>query len=285
MNALRAIWLFLRLRTRHLFRVLLNAVRTIPAVLGFECRRVSALPRLIITVGLVIFPGVLAALVHYCGAHVRDPEPLRQPERWTFMMFVLVPEVVCLLGLLLWATPVIQTEVEGKTWPYLAVRPCGKVPILLGKYLTAVVWTVLAAWLALVLSLIVVIPSGKAHSGVLVLGALVVLSALTYGALYVLIGVLFLRRSMIVAVAYTFVFEFLVSWIPAMVKQFTVQYHLRNLAAIWLPSDYVSGFFLASAGTAPWWQHVLILLGMTAVFLTAAALVLRRRQLITAPEV
>jgi F0F1-type ATP synthase assembly protein I len=60
---------------------------------------------------------------------------------------------------------------------------------------------------------------------------------------------------------------------------------LRNLAAIWLPSDYVSGFFLASAGTAPWWQHVLILLGMTAVFLTAAALVLRRRQLITAPEV
>jgi ABC-type transport system involved in multi-copper enzyme maturation permease subunit len=257
----------------------MNPLRTVLVVLGFECRRGLALWRMIVLAGLAVFPALLGALVKSGGA------PLGEPAPWIFMNFVLIPEVVCLLGLLLWATPVIQTEVEGKTWPYLAVRPCGKVPILLGKYLTAVLWTALAAWLAILLSLVMVTPRVGAASLAAVLAAMVGFSSLTYGALFVLFGVLFLRRGMVVAVAYTFIFEFLVSWVPAMVNRCTVQYHLRNLMAKWLPEAYVPPWARQLTSDAPPWQHVLFLLGMIAVLLTAASLVLRRRQLVSAPEV
>ena len=257
----------------------MNPLRTVWVVLTFELRRAAALPRLIIMAALVIFPTALAGLIRHGGGR------WNQKEIWTLMMFILVPEVVCLLGLLLWATPVIQAEVEGKTWPYLAVRPCGKVPVLIGKYLAAVLWTAAAAWIGLLLSLLVAIPDRDVVQGVLVLVALVGLSSLAYGALFVLLGVLFLRRGMIVAVAYTFVFEFLVSWIPAMVNQLTVQYHLRNLLVKWMLLESTPHEFRQMVSDAPPWRHILILLGMTAAFLTAASLVLRRRQLITAPEV
>ncbi len=52
--------------------------------------------------------------------------------------YILVPQVICMLGLLLWATPAIHSELEAKTWVYLAMRPAGKQAILLGKYLVAV---------------------------------------------------------------------------------------------------------------------------------------------------
>ncbi len=40
-------------------------------------------------------------------------------------MFVLLPQVVTVLGLLLWATPVVHSELEGQTWVYAVVRPGG----------------------------------------------------------------------------------------------------------------------------------------------------------------
>jgi ABC-type transport system involved in multi-copper enzyme maturation permease subunit len=257
----------------------MNALRSVLVIFGFECRKGLTLGRLGVVVGLALFPAVLAALVKHGGA------PLDEPAPWVFLNFVLTVEVVCLLGVLLWATPAIQAEVEGKTWPYIAVRPCGKVPILLGKYLTAVFWTALTAWLAIPLALAVVTPKEGAARISLVLAAMVGFSALAYGALFVLFGVLFLRRGMIVAVAYTFIFEFLVSWVPALVNRLTVQYHLRNLAAKWLPDAYVPPWARKLLSQAPPWQHLLFLMGITTILLTAAALVLRRRQLIAAPEV
>jgi ABC-type transport system involved in multi-copper enzyme maturation permease subunit len=71
------------------------------------------------------------------------------------MLLYLIPQVVCLLGLLLWATPNVHSELEGRTWIYLAVRPDGKAMVLLGKYLTAVAWSASACLLALTISVIV----------------------------------------------------------------------------------------------------------------------------------
>lgn len=262
----------------------MNALRAIWVVSAFELRRGITPWRLLVIALLVVFPPTVAGLVRHGGGYVG------QKEIWAWMMFYLVAGVVCLLGLLLWATPVIHAEVDGKTWPYLAVRPCGKVPILLGKYLTAVLWTAVAAWLGLVLSLAVAVPESDVVKGVLSLAALVALSSLAYGALFVLLGVLFLRRGMIVAVAYTIVFEFIVGLIPAMVNRFTILYHLRNLLTKWMLMGTARPGFrgprihqIVSELSST--EHILILLGMTAAFLTLASVVLRRRQLITAPEV
>jgi ABC-type transport system involved in multi-copper enzyme maturation permease subunit len=264
-------------KTGTIFSQAVLALRTAWVVWRFECRRALGVGRLATVAALALFPVGLLGLVQYHGAHLERFD-------WAVTLFVLIPEVISLAGLLLWATPVIQAEVEGKTWTYLAVRPGGKVPILLGKYAAAVTWAMLTALLSLSLSIGIVAPADKLQEGWLTLAALTVLSCLTYGALYVLIGVIALRRGMIVAVAYTFLFEFLVGMVPAMVNQFTVQYHLRTLLVRWLHMIDGPAGLTTMIGAGPPWRHVVILLAATAVLLTMAAAMLRRRELMTAGE-
>ena len=130
-------------------------------------------------------------------------------------------------------TPVVQTEVEGKTWPYLVVRPAGKAPILAGKYAAGVFWSMLTGWLALTLAIAVLRPPQQALHAWCVIAVLVALSCAAYGSLFALLGVVFLRRGMVFAVVYTLL-EFIVRWIPAMIKQATVQYHLQGLLVHWM---------------------------------------------------
>ncbi len=108
------------------------------------------------------------------------------------------------MGLLLWATPVISTEIEGQTWIYLAMRRSGRSLVLLGKYLTAVLWSVSAALVSTSMCAIVMGPAGGWKLW-WVICVLSVLSCIAHAALYVLIGTLFFRRTMVTAVFYTMV--------------------------------------------------------------------------------
>ena len=42
---------------------------------------------------------------------------------YVVVMFLLIPQVVTVLGLLLWATPIVHSELEAQTWGYAVVRP------------------------------------------------------------------------------------------------------------------------------------------------------------------
>jgi ABC-type transport system involved in multi-copper enzyme maturation permease subunit len=249
------------------------------ATFCYECRRAFGPGRLVLVAALALFPPALIGLIQFQGAHL---DQNRGP--WAVTLFILIPEVVCLLGLLLWATPVIQSEIEGKTWTYLAVRPGGKVPILLGKYAAALVWTLGTALVSLTLTLLVLSPPEGFFQPWGVFARLILLSCVTYAALYALLGVVFLRRAMGVAVAYTFLFEFLGGFIPAMVNQLTVQYHLRSLLFDWLDITDAPRRVREMFGTGPAWEHVLGLGLMSLALLTLASLILRRRELVTTPD-
>jgi ABC-type transport system involved in multi-copper enzyme maturation permease subunit len=245
---------------------------TVWTVFRFEIGRILTLPRLAIGAALTLFPVALLALMVYHGAN------LSRPQSGSVALFVLIPEMLCLMSILLWATPVIHAEVEGKTWAYLAVRPAGKGPILLGKYLAAVAWTGALALVSLTISVAIIHPENGSLFTWLVFARLIVFSCFAYSAIFVLLGVVFLRRGMLAAVAYTVVFEVLVAFIPAVINQFTVQYHLRCLLIQSMPevAQNLRGLF----GDNPWWQHVLILAAMTVVALSVAAAVLRQRELV-----
>ena len=251
------------------------------SVLQFEFRRALTWQRLVFVAALALFPAGMISLIQHQGGHLQ-----RGPAA-EIALFVLIPEVLCLLGLLLWAAPAVYSELEGKTWIYLAVRPAGRGSILVGKYLAAVAWTILTGWLSLALCLGVLRFDMSVSHLMIPLAALVVCSCVVYGALYILIGVLFLQKALVAAVAYTALMETLIAWLPAMINHFSVQYHLRCLLLKWtnhpdLPgSRQFSALFLS---TDPAWQHVALLLGATVVLLTAALLVLLRRQLVIARE-
>jgi len=252
-------------------------------VYRFECARTRTVSRLVFGVALALFPVAMVALIQYQGGH------LEIEGRAAATLFILVAQVVCLMGLLLWATPVVHSELESKTWIYLAVRPGGKGSVLLGKYLAAARWTALTALVGLTLSMPIVRPQADALRLWGVLAALVVLACLAYGALYVLLGVIFLRRAMVAAVAYTFFSEFVLTWLPATIHQFTVQYHLRCLGVKWMGWTSLPGQIRLDESllfsTAPAWQHLLSLLGFAAALLVVAVQILRRRELVKADEV
>ena len=217
------------------------------------------------------------------------PDERKVPDTvWGLILFGLIPEVITLFGLLLWVTPVVQAELEGRTWIYLAVRPRGRVSLLLGKYLTAVTWTALAGCVSATICVQIAQPEEALRLWITML-ALVGLACLGYGALYSLIGVLLHRRAMVIAVAYTLIFEFLVSLIPAVINKFTVQYRLRNLLVSFMDwrellmqeSGEASDVLL---GKEPPWLHVIILIGITIFLLAVAAQVIQRKEYATADE-
>lgn len=264
------------------------AVPNIQAVFRFEWQRSLSLSRLAWWFVMAAFPVALTGVLVWRGVVMNDASLTVDP-RWALVLYALVPNVVCYMGLLLWVTPAVHTELQSRTWSYLAVRPDGKVAMLVGKYLAAVSWTALAACAALLVSIVIARPSYSIRT-LWVLTALTVLSCISYGALYALFAVLFRRRAMVIAVAYTLIFEFIVTYVPAVINQLTVQYRLRCLLVRWMDwedQQQLMGGPLPEAlfGTAPAWHHVAILLVTAIALLSVACFMLRRSELATPDEV
>jgi ABC-type transport system involved in multi-copper enzyme maturation permease subunit len=255
--------------------------RNVWTVCGFEFRRTLTWRRLLLTFALAMFPVMLICLVQFQGAH------LERDDRGELSLFFLVPGVVCILGSILWATGVIHSELEEKTWTYLALRPVGRGAILTGKYCSAVAWTSICAMISLVACLAVLLAFGDRLTHGPSLALLAILSTAAYSAVFVLLGVLFPSRAMVAAVAYTAVMESIVAWLPAAINRFSVLFHLRCLFADWLldaSGTHGPGFDSLFFDTMTAEQHLAVLIGIVATFLSAAAIILRRRQLMLSAD-
>lgn len=250
----------------------MNVLRRVPAVFAFEWRRTQSPIRVAWWILLATFPPLLLGLIRFSLGRPPEPEPAE------LVVFILGPGVVCMLGVFLWATPWLSTELEGLSWVYLAVRPQGALAVLLGKYLVAVAWAIPAGLIATALGAAIIAESDVPQL-IWVQWRLVVLSCLAYAAVFVLIGVLFPKRAMVLCVFYTIVFEVVLASIPAAVNLLTVQYRLRCLLVRWLGWEErlldSAPVFRAYFGdqSAAW--HVSVLLLQTAIYLGIAALVLR----------
>ena len=228
-------------------------------VIRFELSRSLTLARLLVWAGLVAFPVTLVGILSQ-SVNVQREEPMG------FILFLLVPEVVCLLGLLLWATPAIATEIEGQTWIYLAMRRTGRGVVALGKYLTAVFWTLSAALVAIPICVIFIRPENPIRM-LVVMCVLATLSCFAYAALYLFIGLLFRKRTMVTAVGFTLAIEFGLSFVPALANKLTVNYRLRGLLADWLQWDEVRSRAELVFGSEPASTHLIALAIYTAALL------------------
>lgn len=259
---------------------LLPQVGNVRAVFLFEWRRSFTGPRIGWWLLLACFPACMVVLIQFATRQKLPREP------WIIFLFVLIPMLVTMLGAFLWTTPAISSELERRSWAYLAVRPHGGVAVLLGKYLAAVTWVVSAALVGLVLALLMAPIDRPLETG-LVIARLALLASPAYAAVYLVIGTLIPKRSMAAAVAYTLVLELVVSLAPAMINQLTVQYRLRSLLAAWTSiTAPPGGGFLASGliSNAPPWHHVVILSAYTIILVTVAVTVLRGSEFTTSEE-
>jgi len=252
-----------------------SLVHRILAVLRFEGKRSLSALRMLWWCLLTMFPAMLLGLIRFNVGRPPSPEPAE------IAVYVLCPGVVCMLGVFMWATPWLSSELEGRSWVYLAVRPEGALSVMLGKYLLAVFWTMPAGLIATTLSSLIIAKSEALHLMWAQWG-LVILSCVAYAAIFVLIGALFPKRAMVIGVFYAIVFEVVLASVPAAVNLLTVQYRLRCLFVRWLEwdkRDAASGpLFQAYLGEESALWHVGTLLAMTAGFLAVAAFILRWKE-------
>ena len=247
-------------------------------VVRFELRRSLSIGRITIWTILVLFPVALVATVRLFGENRED-----NPETWGLILYFLIPEVVCLLGLLLWATPAVSTEVEGQTWIYLAMRRSGRNLVLVGKYATAVLWSCSAAWAAAT-GCTLLLGSTGGFKLWLVICVLSFLSCLAHAALYLIIGTIFFRRTMVTAVFYTLTVEYGLAFVPAMANRLTVNYRLRGLLAEWMDWETARTVTENLGGQESAWLHIVVLLTISAGLVMASVLRLTWTELPTQQE-
>lgn len=156
-------------------------------------------------------------------------------------LYLLYPQVTCLLLALLYGSSVLANELDGKTLPYLWTRPIRRASFVIGKHLGIVVALAVPTAASLFASWAVL--TRFEHPGVLATTLAVSLAALLcYNALFLLLGFISPRRGMILGLLYGILFELLLSFVPAVVNQVTVSYFLRSLylrlSGLTLPDDF-----------------------------------------------
>jgi len=135
------------------FGALSDILRSAWTVFRFENRRSRTWGRLLIWLIVVLFPGTILLMMRLVDS--QSPQQL-----WISLLFVSVTEMVVILNALLWVAPLIQTELEGKTWLYVAIRPFGRMALTLGKGWNGLSWTLSAGLSSLALAVVLLTLSG-----------------------------------------------------------------------------------------------------------------------------
>jgi len=155
------------------------------------------------------------------------------------LIFMFIPHALVPLTALLYASGMIQDELEEQTLTYLLVRPLPRWGIYLSKFLaTLLVTGLLSAIFTYVTFSAIYFGQEGFWTEILprtaaITAGLFSLSLLGYCALFGWLSLL-VRRSFILGVAYMIIFEGVIANIDFAVRKITVMYYFRVLAERWL---------------------------------------------------
>lgn len=249
----------------------MSAVTGIAAVASFQLRRLLTPQRLALGLVGAAFPAALVLAV-------RRIEPEIDRNVLVALIYALIPEAVCMLGLLVSMCPAVADELERGTWPHVVVRPRGRRSLLVGTFIAAVAWTAGIAMVALAMALAAA-GLGSSPGLAAMFAALIILSCLGRAALFVLPAVIVPKRALVASVGVAVVVEYLAGFLPAVVNQLTVSLRLRSMLVAWMAWRRVlpAEFRLIIDDRPPWMQIATLLL-LAATLLVVAILILERRQ-------
>lgn len=258
-------------------------LKAVPSVIDYELGRSFKPARIGMFLLMVAIPtALLITVASQTPARFRNQDETNIV--FCMLLYALVPQILTMLGMLVLASPIVHTELEGQSWIYSLVRYQGRRALLLGKYIVAVLWTSCAGILTASLS-IPFLPLQAPMQAWGTICLLCLLSSLAYGALFALIGVLFQKRVMVISFIYALVAEGLLAWLPAVINQFTIAYRLRSILMRWMgfnverffPSDgMVQNGMVALDPTG--WVQIGWVLGISAGLLILALWLVERVQ-------
>ena len=253
-------------------------VRGLVYLFGWSLRRMLLSRKTAAVAGVVGLCGVISALWTW-RVLLRESDEIVSPPLLRWAEDLLVPlHVGFLLPLtvLLYAAAAWGDERERRTLLHLVMRPLPR----WGMYLARAAAVLPLAALAGVAGLLALAVGTTADIRDQALGLFVpavAAGAVTYAALFLMVGAL-LRRPVVVSVLYAFFVESLVGAMPGTVKWLTVSYHVKVLL---YAADGPDGLepdrpllFLAVSPATAW----LVLSSVTLVLLAGGAVLFGRRQ-------
>lgn len=263
------------------------------ATCSFELRRSFTFQRTAVSIVLALFPPVMLGLL-IIGTEMSGVEQARSViQDVATLITVLLVSLVCLLSLLLWATPNVYSELEGKSWSFIASRPGGRISVLLGKFLASFVVSFGISLLAI--SLCVAMAAQRlgindpqmlwlSLCGVYLLGCGV------YAAVFSLIGTFFIKRAMVVAAGYLIGSDIVLASIPgALINKLTIRYHLQEIGIHWMgwffpaPSTEMD-YRLVFGEAMPVGFHLAVIVGITIASLAFGIWIIVNREYITSDQ-
>lgn len=171
-------------------------------------------------------------------------------------------------------------DVEQQTQVYLKVLPLPYRWVFAGKWLAYAAMT----WLALLLQFSAAyaiafgpdLMSGKSWTGLLQHSAFLLLGVLAYGAFFGFLGVIF-RRAMLFSLIYLMGWEVVVQYIPGMVRLLSINHYLAALIPEIRSKSSLAQIFKFTPPDRL--TAVLVLLGITLVFLLLACFLSERKEI------
>jgi ABC-2 type transport system permease protein len=232
---------------------------------------------------LFLLPAGIVVLARYQGDNASSAEL----EFAT--LYNIIPHALAPLAALIYASGMIRDESEDQTLTYLLMRPLPRWGIYLGKLAATLAIVAAMTAFSVVATLVAVHWGGPRDwwatfpvqaasvSGVLAL------AVTAYVSLFGLAG-MFLKRVLVVGVAYLSVFEGVIANIPFVVRQATINYHFRILCARWLDVDFSQwAINLEEAPTAQTSLLTLLIVSAVTTAIAAASMTWREMRVKT-PE-
>lgn len=188
--------------------------------------------RILVLSAVFALPAALALIARAA------PRPPRPEEIELLILFGFLPLVLIPVTSLLYASGMIQDEIEEQTLTYLLIRPIPRGLLYLTRLLaTVLVTVVLALFFTIVTAVCVWWGSEQFWSALRdrVLPLLVVLALATFvfTAVFGCLS-LYFRRLLATGIAYLMLFEYFLSSFDFIVRKFTVTYYCHLLILNWI---------------------------------------------------
>lgn len=189
--------------------------------------------RLVLLCFLFLLPTFVAMLALNAGSYPPEAENLEFA-----LIFSMLPHALIPLAALLYASGMIQDEIEDQTLTYLMIRPLPRRLLYLVKLLATVVLTILLTAIFTLITYVAIYAGAADFSEALLEKAPVAvfifaLGVTAYCSIFGCIS-LYTSRALVVGIAYVVIFEGVIANIPFAVREFTVMFYLRVLAIEWV---------------------------------------------------
>ncbi|MEM7781876.1 MAG: hypothetical protein AAF623_00755 [Planctomycetota bacterium] len=276
-----------------------SLINSIFATCGFELRRSMTFQRTAVSIVLSLFPPTMLGLLIFGSIVARSR--MGEAEAATFgpgvqeiskVLTILMVALITLLSLLLWATPNVSSELEGKSWSFLASRPGGRISVFLGKYLASFLITFFIATIAYSICVLLcsrLLGLYQPERLWFSMAGIYFLASAVYAAIFSLIGTIFIKRAMVFAAGYVIGSEIILASLPgALINKFTIRFHLQELGIQWigwfLPGSTEAEFRDVFGPSWPPWIHVGILFTIASLALAIGSWVIVSREYVISDE-